>query len=448
MAELLNNLRQQWIRSTWFRVWTIVGALVLITIILLISIWQLGLLSLDASIEEAFIVDLKFYLEASQRFLDRQGLYITPRSDFGLYAYSPFFALALSPLTFIPYELVWVGDMLLHLIAYFVLYWRWYTIFRQFKLDSVAEILIKLFPLWLVFTGLLNEIMSQNIYIFMALASTLLIEAMLKEHVGASIWWLTILLPIKPQWAFAVVIPLLLRRWRFLSKVIVGGLIAYLGTIMVTVIFAGTYALEQYLAYIDFLQTIPKTFFWNTLAVNGHIGYNNSIMQLVIFFTNNASYSENLTLGIKVLVLLPLLVVVWLFRQLKYPISINLKLEWAFIVYIGAFLCLDVVTELTLGIVILSYLLGTLSNRKLRLIAWVVFIPYALSFLGAMIFQPLFYALSLPYEIADPSLFIPVILIAMLGFYALLFRQMWKKRGAGSHSRQAKEISRLSGLAQ
>jgi len=133
----------------------------------------------------------------------------------------------------------------------------------------------------------------------MALAATALLEAMLKEKVWESILWLAVLLPIKPQWAFAAAIPLLSKQWRFLAKVIAGGLLAYLGTVLLTVAVAGSYALEQYAAYVKFLQSIPITFFWNTLAVHGHIGYNNSIMQMVVFFTNNASYSTSLALGLK-----------------------------------------------------------------------------------------------------------------------------------------------------
>jgi hypothetical protein len=83
-------------------------------------------------------------------------------------------------------------------------------------LNSAAEVLVRLFPLWIIFTGLLYEIAYMNIYIFMAFIATLLIEAMLYQQTGKAILWLAILLPIKPQWAFALGIPFLLGRWRFL----------------------------------------------------------------------------------------------------------------------------------------------------------------------------------------------------------------------------------------
>lgn len=424
MSELFFALRQEWARSAWFRMLTIAGAAVSLLITLLIGAWQFGLLSAD----DLFIVDLKFYLDASQRFLGRQALYIAPRPDFGLYAYSPFFALLLTPLTFVKYEFVWLGDMLLHLAAYLVLYWRWFTIFRQYKLERAAETLIRLFPLWLVFTGLLNEVMSQNVYIFMALAGTLLLEAVLEKHVWKSILWLAIILPIKPQWAFALGVPVLLGQWRFLAKIGLGGLAAYLGTIFATSVAAGPgYAIEQYLAHIKFLQTIPQIFFWNTLSAEGHLGYNNSINQIVIFFSNNASYSASLIFGLKMLVLLPLLIALWYFWRTKASASSHQKLAWAFLVYIGAFFYLDVVTELTLAMVILCYLLGTLPERKYKRIAWLVSLPYILSFLWASIFLPLSFALPLHNAIIDPAKFFPVVMLVMLGFYILLLQQIWKQ---------------------
>jgi len=73
----------------------------------------------------------------------------------------------ISPLTLLPYQVVWAGDLILHLAAYFILYWRWFEIARQYKLERVAATLIRLFPLWLVFTGFLNEIIAQkHLYLY------------------------------------------------------------------------------------------------------------------------------------------------------------------------------------------------------------------------------------------------------------------------------------------
>ncbi len=195
-------------------------------------LWQLEILTFE---DTPPANDLKIYLEAGERFLRRENLYIAPRPDFGLYAYSPLFAVLMSLLTYLPYKVLWIIDAILHIIIYWALYWRWYIIFRRQELNAAAEALVRLFPLWLIFTGLLYEIAYMNIYIFMAFIATLLLEAMLYQQTGKAILWLTVLLLIKPQWAFALGIPFLLSQWRFLGKVISGSILAYLGVVALMV---------------------------------------------------------------------------------------------------------------------------------------------------------------------------------------------------------------------
>src|SRR5574339_950988 len=190
MKELLEALAGQWKDSRPFRLWTILAAIALLINLSVTVLWQLEILSFgDAPPAN----DLQIYLDAGGRFLQRQDLYIAPRADFGLFAYSPAFAMLSGLLTFLPYKLVWVFDALLHILAYGLLYWRWFLIFRRQGLGSSAEQLIRLFPLWIVFTGLLYEIAYMNIYIFMALIATLLLEALLNQQAGKAILWLSIL---------------------------------------------------------------------------------------------------------------------------------------------------------------------------------------------------------------------------------------------------------------
>lgn len=423
MTELLNALRQQWRTSVRFRVWSILAAIALVISLLFSTLWQLGLLSIEGMPP---LTDLNIYLDASLRFLERQDLYIAPRPSFELYAYSPAFAMALSPLVSLPYKFLLACDVILHVAAYAVLYWRWFEIFRRYRLESAEKVLIRSLPLWLVFTGFWYDTSTLNIYIFMALLGTLLLEAILLEQVGWSILWLAILLPIKPQWAFALGVPVLLGRWRFFGKVLAGGILAYLGTMLAAALVAGpSYALDQYQAHVQFLQSIPRTFFWNTLIESGHIGYNNSIMQLVAFFTNNAPYKTGLSNGIKVMLLLPLLVILWFrLRRSDGSTTPGFRLEWAFALYLGAFIVLDVITELTLSIAVFVYLLGTLQSQKLKIAACIVFLPYALQMLWILLAQILSFVIPLPGILYDPSLYVPYILIAMLGLYLILLVQL------------------------
>jgi hypothetical protein len=425
MNGLSSTLRQQWRSSSSFRWLTILALAGLVINLVLTVLWQMEIISFEDSPPAN---DLKTYLEAGSRFLHRENLYVAPRADFGLYAYSPAFAGLLGFLTFLPYKLVWVVDALLHIIIYWAIYWRWFTIFRQQRLNTAAEILIRLFPLWIIFTGLLYEIAYMNIYIFMAFTATLLLEAMLFQQTGKAILWLTVLLPIKPQWAFALGIPFLFGQWRFLVKVAGGALLAYFAILAGMILITGQYALQQYREYFQFLQSVPYTFVWNTMMKDGHIGYNNSIMQLVIFFTNRAPYSMLLTTVIKIFLSLPLIGMYWRYRHDPSKEEISaFTLEWAFALYLLAFLWLDVVTELTFGIVIFPYLLGTLPKPGLKILAKLVFLPYALTHIWITVTGIASFIVSLPNVIIDPSLFIPFILIAMLGLYALVLWQLKDK---------------------
>jgi hypothetical protein len=422
MNGLSVALRQRWRNSNSFRWWTVLAIAGLVINLALTVLWQMEVVSFE---DAPPANDLKIYLEAGNRFLQRENLYTAPRADFGLYAYSPAFAVLFGILTFLPYKLVWIIGAFLHLIIYWAIYWRWFRIFREQGINSAAETLVRLFPLWVIFTGLLYEIAYMNIYIFMAFIATLLIEAMLKQHTGSAILWLAILLPIKPQWAFALGIPFLLGQWRFFAKVVSGALLAYLAIFAVMVLATGQYALQQYREYFQFVGSIPYTFVWNTMNKNGHIGYNNSLMQLVIFFTNDASSSVLLTAAIKILLSLPLIGIYWRYRRDKARQATSaFVLEWAFALYLLAFLWLDVLTELTFGIVVFTYLLGTLPKAELKNVARMVFIPYALTHIWITITGVLSFFVLLPDIVIDPSLFIPFILIAILGLYALILWQL------------------------
>ncbi len=417
MTGLTEALRQEWRRSRSFRLWTILAVIGLVINLALTVLWQMGFFSVE---NLPPVNDLKIYLEAGNRFSQRENLYIAPRPDLALYAYSPAFALVLGFLAFLPYKALWSVDAVLHIIVYWAIYRRWFTIFHRQGLNSSAQALIRLFPLWIIFTGLLYEIAYMNIYIFMAFIATLLLEAILAQQTGKTILWLAILLPIKPQWAFALGIPLLLGQWRFLIKVAAGAIVAYLAILTITVLIAGPYALQQYQEYIQFLVSIPRTFVWRTMTNDGYPGYNHSIMQFVIFFTNRTPYSVQLVTVIKILLSLPLLGIYWRYRRhAPHEESSGFILEWAFALYLLAFLWLDVVTELTFGIVIFTYLWGTLSRQSLKTLAGFVFLPYALNLAWVTVSTIMSLAIPLPDVIMDPGRFVPFILIATLGLYLL-----------------------------
>src|SRR5262245_24384116 len=113
MNGLSDALRQQWRISRSFRLWTILSIVAFVINLALTALWQLEIITFEDSPP---VNDLKIYLEAGDRFLQHKELYIAPRPDFGLYAYSPTFAIMLGFLTFLPYKPVWIVDALLHII--------------------------------------------------------------------------------------------------------------------------------------------------------------------------------------------------------------------------------------------------------------------------------------------------------------------------------------------
>ncbi len=95
-------------------------------------------------------------------------------------------------------------------------------------------------PVWLIFSTFWADLAYANVYVIMALLATLLIEAVLKHRLGWSILWLGLIIQIKPQWAFAIFIPLCLREWKFLFKLLAGAGLLYLACMGASMLAVGS----------------------------------------------------------------------------------------------------------------------------------------------------------------------------------------------------------------
>jgi hypothetical protein len=103
-------------------------------------------------------------------------------------------------------------------------------------------------------------------------------------------------------------------------------------------------------------------------------------------------------------------------------------LELAFTFYLGAFIWLDMVWEVSLGMPVFIYLLATVERGWKKVLLWVVFFPYAIIdfwrlcsyiiFGDAVLYQG-------SYVLSDPLIYIPVIMTILLVFYALLLERLW-----------------------
>jgi hypothetical protein len=430
------HLRQAWSKSKSYRI-ALIAALVYvllrlaIQIIFLVVLWFMP----PAGVEPAIPDDLRIYLDAASHFRLREDLYIkgtVERMEF--YQYAPSYALAFVPFLWLPsYFTSAIFHTLLHILAYGLLYIWWARIFRRLGLNRAGEVLTWTLPLWLLFSEFWSDLGFLNIYIFLALLATLLIDAVLNEHLGWSLLWLSIILQAKPQWAFAVVVPLLLGRYRFFFKLVALAAVTYAAITGLTILAAGpSYGWQQYVDYSRLLRSIQTgNYPWRGPDMP-FLGYNHSITQIVVYLFGVTPTTLRLATGIKALLLLPLAAVS--LRHILWPARLagrdtpQLGLDWAFALYLGAFIWLDMVWELALSIAVFTYLLATSRRQGARIIVWGVFLPYALLDLWRIATVAIFgFNVVLPgfYILTDPTIYIPLVMIIILVFYALLVSRLW-----------------------
>ena len=381
-------------------------------------------------------VDLQIYLDAAERFLERRPLYL--RSNrIEIYQYPPFYAFAFIPFTRLPPVTTVIIHSLLHVGAYALLYVTWDRIFSQLGFDRVHKMLAWTLPVWLIFSSFWSDLSYLNIYVVVALLGSSFIAAILKERLGWSVFWLTLILQVKPHWAFAAVIPLLLGRYRFLLKL---GALTLLASVIVTgvvmLIGGPAYVWQQHVDYVQFMPHLVEDFPWRT-PDNDFLGYNHSVKQIIFYVLGVSPWSRRLITGTKAILMVPLGIISW--RLLLQPQGTppsripQLALDIAFVLYLGVFICLDMVWEASLAIALFAYLLATLERPWTRVLTWVVFLPYALIDLWQLLSLGLFGIEVIapgPYVLTDPSIYIPIVMVVIITFYALLIQRVWKPTSA------------------
>jgi hypothetical protein len=271
-----------------------------------------------------------------------------------------------------------------------------------------------------------------NIYLLTALFATFLIEAVLDENLGWAIFWLgVVLLPIKPHWGFAAILPLLLGRYKFFFKLLAGSLAAYLIVAGITLLAGGVdYGIRQYQDYFAFLARLSRDFPWRS-PDQPFLGYNHSIMQIVLYYLGVSRTNMQLATLIKIVLLLPL---AWIsFKFLRHPIDKpahdvpETALALAFAFYLGTFIWLDMVWELSLGLVVFAFLLATTQNRNIKTLLWILFGSYALLDIWRLVSylalgDKVLYQDS--YVLTDPLIYVPWMMFVLLAFYILLLVQL------------------------
>ncbi len=431
---MMTDIRTQWTSSKTFRVLVILALVYTVLRMGIQAILLVDMTSASVSAPEGQVAsDLDIYVNAARHFLAREDLYLKGTLEHleTHYPYSPAFALMFMPILLLPMPVLVPLDVLFHIAAYVLMYIYWGKIFKRLQLTSASHALVNLLPLWVVFSAFWDDVAYLNIYIIMALVATLFINALLEENLGWAIFWLgVIILPIKPQWAFAAALPLLLGRYKFFIRLIVGSAIAYLLVAGATILIGGVgYGVQQYTDYIAFLARLSRDFPWRG-PDKPFLGYNHSIVQTVVYFFGISPTMMKVATLVKLLLLAPLGIVS--LRYLIYPLNKRgdevprLALDFAFALYLGAFIWLDMVWEISLGIAIFTYLIGTLEDKRIVNFLWVVFVPYAFADI-VRLFSYIIFGDAILYDgsyvLTDILTYLPWIMVVLLSFYAVI---LWR----------------------
>ena len=436
----MSPIKQCWVESKTYRALLIAAILyALLRFAVQVSLFAYSIT--PEAVAEGTLVsaDLQFsYIPAAEHFRDREDIYLKGSLDIleMHFPYSPSFAFLYGPLLLMRIEiLVWVMTAI-HIVAYWLLYVGWARIFQKHNLTKAEKLWAQTLPLFIVFTVFWDDLALLNIYLIVALFATFAIEAVLDENLGwASFWIGAVILPIKPHWAFALGIPLLLGRYRFFLQLILGTILAYLATILVTILGGGAdYVLGQYRDYFEFLGRLSRDFPWWG-PDKPFLGYNHSVMQTILYFFGVTDTNMQLATVVKLLLLIPMGFVA--LKHLRNPIRKSghevpeTALALGFVLYLGAFLWLDMIWEISLGLVIFVFLLTVVEEKWIRIALWVIFLPYAVLDIWRLI-SYLSFGDHILYEgsyvLTDPILYVPWILMLIIVFYGLLVQRLWRTK--------------------
>lgn len=432
----MNAIKECWSGSKTYRV-LLVLAVVYALLRLAIQVFLFSDAMRPEAVAEGVQVSADLqqsYIASAQRFQAREDLYLKGSLEHveAHYLYSPAFAFFFMPILLLPLPILLPLMLVIHIAAYALLYIWWARIFKQNGLEKISKQWAYLLPLYLVFSAFWDDLAYMNTYIIVALFATFAIDAILQQKLGWATFWLgAVILPIKPHWAFALALPLLLGWYRFFFKLALGTLIAYLLITGITIVAGGIeYGVQQYQDYFGFLARLARDYPWWG-PDKPFLGYNHSVMQIVLYYLGVSPANMRLATVIKFILLAPLgWIGLRILRHFSGKSSIQdpeIALALTFSFYLGAFIWLDMVWELSLGLVIFAYLLATIEQKWIKVLLWISFAPYALLDIWRLV-SYIGFGDSILYEgayvLTDPFIYIPWIMIISLVLYALLLKKL------------------------
>jgi hypothetical protein len=401
-----------------------------------------------ASVEEWLGRDLRIVVDAAWRLVERDELYPTDKwvDTFDEYNYTPFYALLISQIaTRLPFAWHALLHGLLSLAAYAALFLTWRHLFPALGAPRAADMLVSLLPVWLIYTAWWGDAILLNLYVILAVAVSWLFYFIWQGRLGPAAVLLIAILQVKPQWAFALALPLLLGRTRFFFKLLALVAAGYLAAAASTVWLLGAdYGLAQYAAYYRMLAIAPYQIPWH--GPGEYIGYDHSIAQIYFYLFGYREAAWPIVRAVKAAILLPLAAVaIPLIRRNQaqpHLLRASLAVEVFFALYFAAFIWLDLVWETTLSIVVFAYLWAQLADRRARWLVGLPFMWYAVADVWQLIGIPAAAAVwgastvasQGPPLWADPSFRVPIIMVVILVFYGVLLVRLWQPVAVGQTS--------------
>jgi hypothetical protein len=382
-----------------------------------------ALLDPNFTLKETFI-DLAPYVIAAQAVQARAPLYMLtpwPANHVEFYLYHPLFALAFTLISGLPLRWLAVLGILVQVGCYAASWWVWHDVFDELGLDRAGHALVVWLPLVIANSDWYANLYYWNITATLFLLSALLCRALVRERAWAAVLFALPIAFTKPFWLFPLIVPLVLRRWRFLAWVLAGLAGGYIILSLLYVLSVGpAYGLQSLRDYFTFLTSAGRLYPWEGQGLL-FILPNHSWPQILYHYFGFQPWVPAAALairGVMIASVLAALVQAWR-RRVALATHPQVVLLFVCLGYLTAMALLDELWEVFAGILVFV-VLQSAQYRSVRRIA-LLFVVYALYEALAL----LGFAAGL--RIVVTHQLIPIVMLALLVLAAGAQVWLWRE---------------------
>lgn len=368
--------------------------------------------------------DLVVYLRAGLAVLARASPYTRPPwPGPDVFHYSPAAALAFAWLAqaatmlagVLPFRALAYGHLALIVAAWAAAGWLWRAVFRDL-FPAQPGLWRAWLPFWLVYSQWFADQNYLNTYTFLMALTGALTLALLRRRLWVAVLLAVLILQAKPHYAFPVVLPILLGRWREAARLWAGVAVAYLGVAGLTLWAVGwPYGASLYGEYVYFLATIPQGYPWSA----HYLGLNHSWLSILHWLFGLQPWAPFAAGCLKLATGLPLAWrgLAWL-RRPPLPGRPAAALGLALALHLWLLTTLDQLWEVSLAIVAAAYVWAE-GDARVRWWAAVIGGGFALVGLLQLGVWRLALAWGRPMDALDPTAHLPVLMLVALSLYGL-----------------------------